>query len=379
MLKKNRFSSKGYNLFKIGIFLFLGLFMTASYCTAATVINFANTSGYGLSSDRVMVENIRVDNEIVNPFDPSHPQIVSSYYNVPFVFDYSNYHLVPDLNGAVVVDGGGGGGSTCSGTVNVYVTNAYNGDPISGAHVTGGSGSADSDANGLADFVVTASGTVQIEANATGYTSSSRTATIDCSSATSIGIALSPTSGEGALNAGEARIVLTWGANPRDLDSHLTGPNSSNNGNIDGDDDNRFHVYYSHKTEDVAVLDVDDTSSYGPETVTISPPDFSSTLRSGLYRYSVHHYSGSSDISNSNASVSLTIGGTTRNYTPPAGSPGDDAVWTVFELYVDGFGNATVYDINTFTADVSAGSVRTTTTGYGSVETGVDFARLPAK
>ena len=68
------------------------------------------------------------------------------------------------------------------------------------------------------------------------------------------------------LAAGEIRIVLTWGASPTDLDSHL-------NGNLD--DGTRVSVNYRNKVSRdgsgavVAELDVDDTSSYGPETTTI--------------------------------------------------------------------------------------------------------------
>jgi len=370
-------TKKTGQLVKTGTFLLLGMFLTASFCAADIVIDFANTNGYGLSNDRVMIENIRVDNEVVNPFDPTHPEIITSTYNVPFVFDYSNLHLVPDLGGAAVVDGSGA--STCNGNVTVYVTNAYNGDPIPGAIVQLSGQQVNADSTGAAVLNVAAAGSGNIQVSAPGYVSSQRNATLSCDDSNSIGISMSPESGDGALAANEVRIVLSWGENPRDLDSHLTGPDSANSGDIAGDDSNRFHVYYSNRTSDVAVLDTDDTSSYGPETVTISPADSSSNLRQGLYRYSVHHYAGSSDISNSNASVTLFMAGTSRTYTPPAGSPGVDAVWTVFELYVDESGQVTVYDINTYTADVGSGSVRSTATGYGSVETGVDFARLPSK
>lgn len=47
----------------------------------------------------------------------------------------------------------------------------------------------------------------------------------------------------------------------RDLDSHLIGPTPAGG---------EFHVFYSHKIEnEAAELDVDDTSSYGLETITI--------------------------------------------------------------------------------------------------------------
>ncbi|RLD53829.1 MAG: hypothetical protein DRJ01_18855, partial [Bacteroidetes bacterium] len=74
------------------------------------------------------------------------------------------------------------------------------------------------------------------------------------------------------------RIVLTWGSRPRDLDAHLRGPNPEG-GN--------FHIWYRHKILIAGkdFLDRDDTSSYGPETITIYKPAI------GDYYYSIHDYS----------------------------------------------------------------------------------------
>lgn len=52
------------------------------------------------------------------------------------------------------------------------------------------------------------------------------------------------------------RVVLSWGEKPFDLDSHLIFPGG--------------HIYFDSKEGTDANLDVDDTDSYGPETVTIS-------------------------------------------------------------------------------------------------------------
>ncbi len=66
-------------------------------------------------------------------------------------------------------------------------------------------------------------------------------------------------------NEGELRIILTWGASPTDLDSHLYTPA------IDG---TSYHIYYSAQgsteTAPFSALDLDDTTSNGPETVTIA-------------------------------------------------------------------------------------------------------------
>ena len=53
----------------------------------------------------------------------------------------------------------------------------------------------------------------------------------------------------------QIRIVLEWGANPQDLDSHLLGMTS--------DGEQKFHIYYGNKTYSengiiVADLDLDD-------------------------------------------------------------------------------------------------------------------------
>ncbi|MDR0519107.1 MAG: S8 family serine peptidase [Clostridiales Family XIII bacterium] len=82
------------------------------------------------------------------------------------------------------------------------------------------------------------------------------------------------------LNEGEVRFVLTWGEFPADLDSHLVGPAP----------EGRFHTYYNSKDFyyggiDYANLDVDDTTSYGPETTSIYKPV------NGTYSFYVHDYS----------------------------------------------------------------------------------------
>ena len=158
----------------------------------------------------------------------------------------------------------------------------------------------------------------------------------------------SVTGSTGTSNA-FASIVLNWGANPSDLDSHLTGPITT---------DSRFHVYFSHPSQTdtntastgitegpcatanvVANLDRDDTSSYGPETTTLCR-----VTPGGLYKYYIHHYTGSSTIGASSASVTLSLAnGTTRTFTAPStGSTGSNDIWHVFN--VDANGN--VYPVN---------------------------------
>ena len=128
-------------------------------------------------------------------------------------------------------------------------------------------------------------------------------------------------------------IRLTWGENPRDLDSHLIGP--------DG-----FHIWYSSKgslsNEPFVNLDVDDTTSYGPEVIT--------ALRfpkAGTYHYSVYHFSGSSTISASPARVELNMNGTRNVFVPPSGQDGEPW-WNVFDIIVDENGNTRMLVVNTW-------------------------------
>ena len=149
------------------------------------------------------------------------------------------------------------------------------------------------------------------------------------------------------LEENEFRVVLTWGQDPDDLDAHFSFPLESGG---------RARVWYGNQTvANRASLDVDDTTSYGPETTTffIRNPDTNAVIP-GIYKYSVHHFSGSSNISNSGAIVRLYLrDGSIRTFTPPSNiTTGTDTVWVVFELTVNPDGTSTVLAIDSqYTAD----------------------------
>lgn len=144
--------------------------------------------------------------------------------------------------------------------------------------------------------------------------------------------------------SGQYRIVLSWGSNPSDLDSHLVGPASSG----------KFWVNYAADdypagttttsasgfrvagTGTEAFLDVDNTIhgyDNGPETTTIVVP------RTGAYRFLVHHFSGSSNISASGAQVKVYKGDALlATFNPPNTAVGDEDVWDVFSMTVTSSG-----------------------------------------
>ncbi|MDE8754963.1 hypothetical protein PZA22_10710 [Pectobacterium polaris] len=117
------------------------------------------------------------------------------------------------------------------------------------------------------------------------------------------------------------RIVLTWGEKPADLDSHLIYPGN--------------HIYFSHKNGRDANLDVDDTDSFGPETITIDKKRLGES-----YIYAVHDYSNgdkanSLALSASSAKVFVYVGSSqVRSYSVPLNKTGN--IWTVFRLNPNG-------------------------------------------
>ncbi len=126
------------------------------------------------------------------------------------------------------------------------------------------------------------------------------------------------------LDEGEYAVVLTWGEYPYDLDSHLfTTAGTSTNHIWYGNGDDEFSSY----------LDVDDTSSYGPETVTIR--QFSA---SNYYKYCVVDFTNcsaanyrSKEMSNSMACVNVYASeGLIASYYVPTEQEG--VIWEVFEI-----------------------------------------------
>jgi uncharacterized protein YfaP (DUF2135 family) len=137
------------------------------------------------------------------------------------------------------------------------------------------------------------------------------------------------------LKIGNAPLTvrLTWGENPRDLDTHVIGPND-------------YHIWWQHLgsyATDSAMLDVDDTSSYGPEVFTaLSFPE------AGTYHYAVYHFSGSSTITASPARVELTLNGNTTVFVPPAGQGASDKWWNVFDIVVAEDGTMSIVRVDTW-------------------------------
>jgi hypothetical protein len=348
----------------------LGLLLSCGGALAQMTIDFSSTTGNGIASDRVLIQNIRVLVPVPNPFSPGSFTTQETDYNVVFRFDPASLHLIPE---SIAQSGAGAG---CA-SVNVQVYNAYTGALLSGAMVTMGGHTATTNSSGIASFTGLTQGAASLSVADAGFVSATQGATLVCTSTNVIAVALSPASGQtGGLSAGQFRVILTWGANPSDLDSHMTGPNA---------DGSRWHVNFANDTAGgICALDVDDTTSYGPETITC-PESSLVSLRNGVYRYSVHQYAGSGTIATSGTSVRLEFAnGTVYNYTPPSGAwLGEDDVWTVFELTVNN-GTISVAPVNRVAnnvdwSNIQSFSAQSPVVRFGSAEDPKLFLNQPKK
>ncbi|ABX22467.1 tetratricopeptide repeat protein [Salmonella enterica] len=135
------------------------------------------------------------------------------------------------------------------------------------------------------------------------------------------------------------RVVLGWGRSPADLDSHMVYPGN--------------HIFFNHKLGDNGNLDVDDTDSFGPETITLTRRE-----NGKPYVYAVHDYSDKSDpdtrnLSNSEAKVFVYVGESlVRTYYVPKDQSGN--LWTVFKVNENG----AIEDVNNIKGiSVGAGDI----------------------
>ncbi len=165
---------------------------------------------------------------------------------------------------------------TCSGAV----TNAYTGGVVAGAEITVRSkflfGNGDivakvaSKEDGSYQFCVPA-GYYEVTIQKEGFSTNTKPL-IMIIDRDDFYISLNPEN-QSSID-GNLRVVLHWGATPSDLDSHMTGPEG----------DSMFHVFYADMQSENVALDVDDTTSYGPETISISKTE------PGIYSYYIHDY-----------------------------------------------------------------------------------------
>ncbi len=150
-----------------------------------------------------------------------------------------------------------------------------------------------SDSDGLYEISYDA-GYYTLECSKSGYVKTYKNIIISNNDTMEQNVSISP-----ELQEGDYRVVLTWGINPHDLDSHLFGQNA---------DGSSYHIYYMNQNgynangNLVANLDVDDVDSYGPETTTFT------TDSTGTYEFYIDWYSGSGTWATSGGKVEVYSG-----------------------------------------------------------------------
>jgi uncharacterized protein YfaP (DUF2135 family) len=117
------------------------------------------------------------------------------------------------------------------------------------------------------------------------------------------------------------RMVLDWGEQPSDLDLHFEKTGG-------------YHISYRNTrtaSDGAAVLDRDDTSGYGPETITVAKADQRSEYSLYVIDYSNRNSSSSSALSRSGAAIRIYSQNRLLNsFSVPANASGTK--WNVFKI-----------------------------------------------
>lgn len=249
--------------------------------------------------------------------------------------------------------GGGSSGSGSSGGTEVIkyvcegrITSAVTGNGLVGVTIDVSSVDLFGENEEVASVVTGADGHFSFElpagkyalsASLGGYVSNMKYITVT-GNVNNIALSISPENLDIETGGGMLRIVLHWGLEPWDLDSHLIGTDS-----IYGP----FHVYFANKEENAANLDVDDVDGEGPETITVTYTASGSALATGsalqptdsTFSYYVHNYTNRYDTENSykmaqSGAYVQVYSGSTLLYTINIPADKEGTLWHVFDYNV---------------------------------------------
>lgn len=216
------------------------------------------------------------------------------------------------------------------GDVSGEITNALNGNPVNGATIEFRKGVNSKNGEVVQTTTTEENGQYKVKLDAGSYTGTITkegfvTATFTITSIGGVHSQKQNATITPLLDEQETRIVLSWGENPSDLDSHVVG-------SFDGEE--LFHVYYVDEAyyddEHEVTLDHDVTTSFGPETITLNQTE------DGVYEYFVHNYTDREDIdstslSESGAKVEIYKGSyLIKTFYVPTNKTG--VIWNVFNI-----------------------------------------------
>jgi len=208
--------------------------------------------------------------------------------------------------------------STTSGSIAGNVVNATNNQGMGGVSVTLAgpvNRNATTDSSGNFTFSGLQAGNYSLTTSINGFISDTRLVTVTVGNTTTVVVSLSP-----VLTSSEYRVVLSWGSAPTDLDLYAFVPTGTGCYTVSWTD------MGAETAPPYTFLDVDDVSSYGPETITIKQQ------MNGTYQFWVDNFSETPDITTSAAEVRLYNGANlVRTFSIPT-MPTGNLGWHVFDL-----------------------------------------------
>ncbi|MCP3868501.1 MAG: hypothetical protein GY703_10465 [Gammaproteobacteria bacterium] len=211
-----------------------------------------------------------------------------------------------------------GFGFTGAGRISGRVVNSQTGLGIPGVtlNLNGpGTSSTTTDATGEYSFTNLVPGEYDLTTSHPEYVDESKTVNVSLCQTANVPFSLSLINSEV-----DYRIVLTWDAQPEDLDSHIWVPTGSS----------CTHVYFSEEGNESSLpftkLDTDNTSGFGPETITITQ------ALPGTYEYWVNNYSEIPDLTSSGAVVKVYDGSSLLHTFEVPTMPAGNLAWHVFNL-----------------------------------------------
>jgi hypothetical protein len=209
--------------------------------------------------------------------------------------------------------------ATGTGSLSGYIKDATNNNFLAGASVglklnTTTIGTMNSGSSGYYSFSGLDAGDYILTASQTGYITATYPVSLVTGENKPFDISIAPQS-----SSIQYRIVVTWGSTPSDLDAHLKKGS--------------FDIYFNNRgsvtSPPYAILDVDETNGFGPETISIY------NLNNDTCKYYVHNYSGETDIIQSQAQVKVYSGSALlKSYSVPLSGSG--LYWYVFDINPSG-------------------------------------------
>jgi hypothetical protein len=217
------------------------------------------------------------------------------------------------------------------------VLSLVTGAPVSGATVGIDGLTTTTDAAGGFSFGALEVGTYQVTITAPGFITLTQTITISPGATTPLTFLL-------ATAFSDVTITLTWGAQPVDLDLHLSGPAPGGA---------RFHAsFVDPNPVPYASLTLEDDNGFGPEQLVIRRDPGTGTFVAGDYHVWVHNFLPSPPGFNvSQGRVIVNKDATLLRVFDVSDATGDPnlALWYVTNLQVDAAGNVTVVPVQQFT------------------------------